>query len=155
MLYMKVIKGVRRSPGEENDNPLQYSCLENLLNRGAWQATVHGIAKSQTRLSNYTTVRRANTGASVGRENSVMLAHSYSQGTTFRLEWREAYGEHGSFWPSTSSHHTPGNLIFFFPSSLFSFSLSLSLLLSSFWLNQEGINFFIEINDQSLVLPGS
>ena len=31
-----------RSPGEENDNPLQYSCLENPLDRGAWQATVHG-----------------------------------------------------------------------------------------------------------------
>ena len=83
---MKVIKGVRRSPGEENDNPLQYSCLENLLNRGAWQATVQGIAKSQTQLSNYATVRRASTGASVGHEHSVTLAHSCSQGTTFGLE---------------------------------------------------------------------
>ena len=51
MLYMKVIKGVRRSPGEENDNPLQYSCLENLLNRGAWWATIHRVAKSWPRLS--------------------------------------------------------------------------------------------------------
>ena len=41
-----------RSPGEENDNPFQYSCLENSMGRGAWQATVHGVAKSQTRLSN-------------------------------------------------------------------------------------------------------
>ena len=48
---MKVIKGVRRSPGEENDNPLQYSCLENPMDRGAWWATVHGVAKSQTQLS--------------------------------------------------------------------------------------------------------
>ena len=39
-----------RSPGGGNGNPLQYSCLENLMNRGAWWATVHGIAKSQTRL---------------------------------------------------------------------------------------------------------
>ena len=37
-----------RSPGEENGNPLQYSCLENPMDRGAWQATVHGVAKSQT-----------------------------------------------------------------------------------------------------------
>ena len=39
-----------RSPGERNDNPLQYSCLGNPINRGTWQATVHGVAKSQTRL---------------------------------------------------------------------------------------------------------
>ena len=36
-----------RSPGEGNDNPLQYSCLGNPMDRGAWQATVHGIAKSR------------------------------------------------------------------------------------------------------------
>ena len=41
-----------RSPGEGNVNPLQYSCLENPMNRGAWQATVHGVAKSWTPLSN-------------------------------------------------------------------------------------------------------
>ena len=39
---------VRQSPGEGNGNPLQYSCLENPMDRGTWQATVHGIAKSQT-----------------------------------------------------------------------------------------------------------
>ena len=38
-------------PGEGNGNPLQYSCLENPMERGAWQATVHGLAKSRTRLS--------------------------------------------------------------------------------------------------------
>ena len=37
-----------RSPGVGNGNPLQYSCLENSMYRGAWQATVHGVAKSQT-----------------------------------------------------------------------------------------------------------
>ena len=40
-----------RSPREGNGNPLQYSCLENTMNRGAWQAIVHGVSKSQTRLS--------------------------------------------------------------------------------------------------------
>ena len=45
------IPGLGRSPGEGNDNPLQYSCLENPMERGAWKATVHGVLKSQTRLS--------------------------------------------------------------------------------------------------------
>ena len=43
-----LIPGLGRSPGEENGNPLQYPCLENLMDRGAWWATVHGVAKSQT-----------------------------------------------------------------------------------------------------------
>ena len=42
------IPGSGRSPGEGNDNALQYSCLENPMDRGAWQATVHGVIKSQT-----------------------------------------------------------------------------------------------------------
>ena len=37
-----------RSPGEENGYPLQYSCLENSMDKGAWQATVHGISNSWT-----------------------------------------------------------------------------------------------------------
>ena len=44
------ISGLGRSPGEGNGNPLQYSCLENLLDRGAWWAIVHEVAKSWTRL---------------------------------------------------------------------------------------------------------
>ena len=39
---------LRRSPGEGHGNPLQYSCLENPLDRGTWWATVHRVAKSQT-----------------------------------------------------------------------------------------------------------
>ena len=42
------ISGWGRSPGEEHGNPLQYSCLENPMDRGAWWATVHGIAQSWT-----------------------------------------------------------------------------------------------------------
>ena len=45
-----------RSPGEGNGNPLQYSCLENHMDRGARWATVHGVAKSQTRLSDFTSL---------------------------------------------------------------------------------------------------
>ena len=40
--------------GEGNGNPLQYSCLENPTDRGAWPATVHGVAKTRTRLSEFT-----------------------------------------------------------------------------------------------------
>ena len=43
--------GLGRSPGEGNGYPLQYSCLENSMDRGAWWATVHGVAKSWARLS--------------------------------------------------------------------------------------------------------
>ena len=44
------IPGLGRSPGEGNGNPFQYSCLENPMDRGAWWATVHGVAKSWTQL---------------------------------------------------------------------------------------------------------
>ena len=48
------IPGSGRSPAEGNGNPLQYSCLENPMDGGAWWATVRGVAKSQTRLSHFT-----------------------------------------------------------------------------------------------------
>ena len=48
------IPGSGRSPGEGNGNPLQYSCLENSMDRGAWWAIVHRVTKSQTRLSAHT-----------------------------------------------------------------------------------------------------
>ena len=47
-----LILGQEDSPGTGNDNPRQYSCLENPKHRGAWWAIIHGIAKNQTQLSN-------------------------------------------------------------------------------------------------------
>ena len=47
------IPGLARAPGERNGTPLQYSCLENSTDGRAWWATVHGVAKSQTRLSDF------------------------------------------------------------------------------------------------------
>ena len=47
------IPGLGKSPGAGSGNPLQYSCLQNPMDREAWQATVHGAAKSQTQLSNW------------------------------------------------------------------------------------------------------
>ena len=53
--------GSGRSPGGGNGNPIQYSCLENSMDRGAWRATVHRDAESQTRLKQLsTTAQRAN-----------------------------------------------------------------------------------------------
>ena len=47
------IPELKRSPGEGNSNPLQCSCQENPMDRGAWQDTDHGVTKSWTRLSDY------------------------------------------------------------------------------------------------------
>ena len=47
-----LIPGLGRCSGEGNGNPLQYSCLKNPMDRGAWWALVHGLTKSQTELSN-------------------------------------------------------------------------------------------------------
>ena len=51
---VRLIPGMGRSPGGGNGNPLKYSYLENSVDRGAWWATVHGVAKSQTQLSIHT-----------------------------------------------------------------------------------------------------
>ena len=48
------VPGSGRSPGEGNSYPLPYSCMEKPMDRGAWRATVHGVAKSQTQLSTHT-----------------------------------------------------------------------------------------------------
>ena len=53
---MGLIPGPGRSPREGNGNPLQYSCLGNLTDGGAWRAAVHRVTKSQTRLSTHTHV---------------------------------------------------------------------------------------------------
>ena len=48
---MGLISGLGRSSGKGSGNPFQYSCLGNPMDRGAWRATVHGVAESQTRFS--------------------------------------------------------------------------------------------------------
>ena len=54
--HLGLIPGSGRSPGEGNGNSLQYSCLENPMDRGAWWATVHGVTKSWTQLKRQSTV---------------------------------------------------------------------------------------------------
>ena len=60
------IRGSGRSPGEGNGNSLSYSCLENSIDRGAWQTTVHGIVKSQTWLSDWAQTAQCNMYTNVG-----------------------------------------------------------------------------------------
>ena len=62
------IPGSGRSPVGRNGNPLQYSCLENPMDRGAWRASVHGVAKSWTRLTEHKARRDGNPSALL-REN--------------------------------------------------------------------------------------
>ena len=62
------IPGSVRSPGEGNGNPLQYSCLENSMDGGAWWATVHGVTKSQSQLSNFSSLHFP--GGSAGKESA-------------------------------------------------------------------------------------
>ena len=62
------IPGSGRSPGEGNGNLLQYSCLENPMDGGAWSATVHGVAKSRTRLSDFTFIFTVGTSHSFERK---------------------------------------------------------------------------------------
>ena len=59
------IPGLERSSGEGNGNPLQYSCLENSMDWGAWRATVHGVAKNHTQLSDLSLLHK--------RENVFMI----------------------------------------------------------------------------------
>ena len=53
---LSLIPAPGRSPGERNDNPLRDYCLENPMGRGAWEAAIHGVAKSQTRLNDFTSL---------------------------------------------------------------------------------------------------
>ena len=55
MSYTSSVAELGRSPGERNGNPLHYSCLENPMDRGAWWAVVHGVAKSWTQLNYWAT----------------------------------------------------------------------------------------------------
>ena len=67
------IPGLGRSPEEGTSNPLQYSCLEKSMDLGAWQATVHGVAKKWTRLSNF----YFHKPTTMGKRKAYMNAHTH------------------------------------------------------------------------------
>ena len=99
------IPGLGRSPGGGNGNLLQYSCLENPMDRGAWQATVHGVPKSQTLLSDwaYTHTQRAITNQLgvkeyclnklrelvMDREAWCAAVHGVTKSRTWQSAWTE------------------------------------------------------------------
>ena len=77
-----LIPRLGRSPGERHGNRLQCSCLEKPMDRGAWQATIHRVAKSQSRLKQLSTHARFHLDGEMGEERDGM-----SLGTTDRLLW--------------------------------------------------------------------
>ena len=79
-----LIPGSGRSPGEGNGNPLQYSCLENPMEGGAWWAAVHGVTKSQIRLSDFTFTFHFH---ALEKEMS-----PHSSTLAWRIPWREEPG---------------------------------------------------------------
>ena len=86
------IPGSGGSPGEGNGNPLQCSCLENSMDRGAWWATVHGVAKSQTQLSMHThTHLRPVVSREISREACTINLINEKKFIFQRMDNREKY----------------------------------------------------------------
>ena len=96
-----LISGSGRSPGVGNGNPLQCSCPENPLDGGAWQATVHRVVKSQTRLSDFTFIlsrRGLNDGKLLGAGRGIELyLHSSLHTTSLKSMERGGYTSLGYY----------------------------------------------------------
>ena len=98
------IPGSERSPGERNGNPFQYPCLENSMDEGAWQATVHGVAKSLTRLSNFSfRIREGSALVQAALQAALLLGASSTRSKGYE-EGGLAYAKAGS-----SLRSLPGN----------------------------------------------
>ena len=91
------IPGSRRYPGVGNGNPLQYSCLENYMDRGAWWATVHGVTKSQTWLSDWAQSHFLTYKVSVLYTTVTVLEFGYlKEYLSPKFSWTEP---HPGLWP--------------------------------------------------------
>ena len=103
--------GLRRSPGEGNDFPLQYSCLGNSMDRRAWRATVHGVAKGQTRLSDSVSFI-AVTSLKDGKECPSLMKQGFRDITFYySSRWLE-----GLDLPQQGTIHKPLYSAFLYPS---------------------------------------
>ena len=72
-----LITGLGRSPGGGNGNPLQYFCLENRMDRGAWQATAHGVAKESDMTEQLSTNIHAHNLSKIVIVNRIVQMHAY------------------------------------------------------------------------------
>ena len=81
------IPGLGRSLGEGNGNPLQHSCLGNPMDRGAWQATVHGVAKTWTWLNNWTTATPLLEWTKSGMQTSQTPVRMWANGSSRHCRW--------------------------------------------------------------------
>ena len=101
------IPGLGRSPGEGNGNPLQYSCLENSMDGGAWWAIVHGVTKSRTQLSNFTETSHCSNSPCVPRTSMVTqmvkclpaMQETQVQSLGWEDPWRRERLPTPVFWP--------------------------------------------------------
>ena len=95
---MNKVHALKLFVGEGNGNPLQYSCLENPTDGGAWWATVHGVAKSRTWLSDLTSL------CLFGKERKLIVSQTrFRSAPFFRFRWRSLlhFAEDRSFWGRT------------------------------------------------------
>ena len=111
------IPGLGRSPGRGHGNPPQYSCLENPTDRGAWQATVHRVKKSQTRLKrlNWTELNWSSKGM-VGKGHGSPLQCSWLENPVDRGAWWVIVCRIAQSWtrlkrPGTHSTHTHSSVL--------------------------------------------
>ena len=79
--------GSGRGPGKGVGTPLQFSCLENSMDRGAWWATVHGVTKSQTCLSDYTTNKRWEGSGHIKKRGRALETKGGDSAKALRQEW--------------------------------------------------------------------
>ena len=138
---MGSIPGLGRSPGEGNGNSLQYSCLENPMDRRAWWATITGVAMTWTQLSDWITTTNCNIGCQLlllncpfGALTSWLLAafHLVGQRSNNYTPWNYMHKKNGDSWTKSSEAVLkPKNA----NTEIFIFDYSWNVyILSDFWL---------------------
>ena len=94
-----LISGSGRPPGGKHGNPLQYSCLENAMDRGAWWAIVHGVTKSQTRLKRLSTAHKlmqkwCEVNRNPNKWNTYVLSHTRAKKVKKKWTVHKAFISH-------------------------------------------------------------